>query len=414
MNFNPFIPNEIIEKLNDDIKNEINNWNKLDAIYIKFINVPYEIENFIYRQVAKYGLIPININYTDCIYHTTESSDSANQMVLPDSTSVTLSPVISKYETIIFSTDESLISIEYGNDKYTLPMNLIYEFPNTLAQLIENVIKNNITYENLTDTKDNDNILKTIVIDKKTGSSFITQFIGIPYFIQNDKLELLQGKVIYNAKTNYVEAVNIDLLEKELQKNGVVAITSDSVVTKEYIYNLKTKSLTKFQAPIVSIWDNYVLYSDGSISDLSFTWNTKISNSPLDYIFTENRICILDISGQVVIMNQKTRRILFSKTFEGAYSLSLDKDNSFIVKTTNGCYKISDDKDVNLIEKGANETYEESSKFNIFYPSLLDIFHTPFGFFYKGNFIGNEISGFYIKDKTAHVITEVGTWKIKF
>lgn len=413
MNFNPFIPNEIIEKLNDDIKNDVINWNKLDVVYLKFINVPYEIENFIYRQIAKYGLVPINIDYTDCTYHTIDSSDSSNNMVSSDSTSVILSPMISKCEPIIFSTDDSFILIEYGNDEYALPMNLVYEFPNTLAQLIESIIKNDIIYENLADAK-NDNILKTIVVDQKTGSSFLTQFIGITYFIQNDKLELLQGKVIYSAKTNNVEAVNIDLLEKELQKNDVVAITSDSVVTKEYIYNLKTKSLTKFQAPIVSIWDNYVLYSDGSISDLSFTWNTKISNSPLDYIFTENRICILDISGQVVIMNQKTRRILFSKTFEGAYSLSLDKDNSFIVKTTNGCYKISSDKDVNLIAKGANETYEESSKFNIFYPSLLDIFHTPFGFFYKGNFIGNEISGFYIKDKTAHVITEVGTWKIKF
>ncbi len=411
MTFNPLIPNEIIEKLSDDIKNEIINWNKLDVIYLKFINVPYEIENFIYRQVAKYGLIPINIS-TDCIYHTTESSESSNQMVSSDSTSVLFSPVISKYKTIIFSADDSFISIEYDNNRYTLPMNLIYEFPNTLAQLIENIIKNNSTYENLNDVKNNDNILKTIIIDQKTGSSFLTQFIGITYFIQNDNLELLQGKVIYNAKTNNVETVDIDLLEKALKKNDVIAITSDNVITKEYIYNLKKKSLTKFQAPIVSIWNNYVLYSDGSISDLSFTWNARISNSPLDYIFTENRICILDISGQVVIMNQKTRRILFSKTFEGAYSISLDKDNSFIVKTTNGYYKISNDKDVNLIAKTANETYENSSKFNIFYPSLLDIFDTPFGFFHKGNFIGNEIYGLFIKDKTAYVITEVGTWKI--
>ncbi|MEN3042459.1 MAG: hypothetical protein ABDH59_04050, partial [Fervidobacterium sp.] len=263
---------------------------------------------------------------------------------------------------IIFESTDDYLNIAFKENEYTIPKGALDEPSNMMKILSE--IFGDFGKSPVNDTKE----IKSIIYNKKINKAYLSKFIGEPYIVLYD---------------------NIDF-ENDQRSLDSIDLKNDK---------------------IIFVWDNYVLYADGSISDLSFTWKMKVSNTPLDYIFSGNRLFLLDVTGQLVVLNLKTRRFVFSKTFEGSYTIKLEPNNVLNVYSTNGRYIVINEKETKFDSKQVEEQ-RTKSMFPIVYPSILNLYVTPFGYFYEDIFIGQQIKFTYIKDKIAYVVTEVGTWKI--
>lgn len=261
---------------------------------------------------------------------------------------------------IKFEDYDDYLNIYFKNKDYTIPKNIILSEPCNIANLL------NLTLSDLNAEATETKALQSIIYSVSSNKIYTTEFLGMPYVVLYDKIDF------------------------EIAKNAPVIKDEKALF----------------------LWDNYVIYTDGSISDLTFTWKMKLSNTPLDYIVSENRIYILDVTGQVIILNTKSRRTTFTKTFEGAYRIQLDHDGTLLVHTTRGQYTVINEKDVVYKDKRESSSSDNFENFAKFYPSIIDLHITPFGYFYNEIFLGEELKLSYIKNKTIYIVTEVGVWKI--
>jgi len=321
------------------IQNYIDKLNELPIIYIDFSDLPSELKNFISRQIAEFGILPVEMkNLND------QKNESESEIIY-----------------IKFQSHDKYLNVEFKEDIYTIPLDSILTEPSNISNLL-NLLLNDLRKNASDDIK-----LQSIICDKSANTVCLTKFLGTLCIFLYDKINF-EG----NELASFVPTLKDD--------------------------------------KVIFVWDNYIVYADGSISDLSNTWKMKISNIPLDYIVSENKIYVLDITGQIIILNTKSRRVTFTKTFEGAYMIKLDSSGSLSVHTTKGQYTIINEKDV--IYKEKTESLESSQSSVRFYPSIVDLHITPFGYFYNDIFLGEDMKFGYIKNKTFYLITEVGIWKI--
>jgi len=327
----------LLSSTDTTIQNYIDKLNELPIIYIDFSNLPIEFKNFISRQIAKFGILPVEFENLD------KQEDGSESVSI-------------KFE--IYNED---LNIKFKEDIYILPLDVVLTEPNNIANLLS------LLLSNLRKSTSEDLKLWSFIYSNSPDKVYLTVFLGTPYVFLHDKISF-EGTEL----PSFVNALKDD--------------------------------------KVIFVWDNYVVYADGSISDLSNTWKMNISNTPLDYVITENRIYILDVTGQLIILNTKSRRPTFTKAFEGAYMLKLESNGLLSVLTTKGHYMIINEKDVIYKEKAEGL---ESRKSSVrFYPSITDLRITPFGYFYNDIFIGEDMKFSYIKNKILYLITEVGVWKI--
>lgn len=298
-----------------------------------------ELKNYIMRQIASFGILPI------------ELSGLGNQELELDNSNMTL---------MKFEKSTGYLNIYFNNELYTIPLAAVLTEPNNIKNLLYLLLDDS----SITSKSNFD--LKSLVYSKVSDKVYLTNFLGTLLVFLYDKIDF------ENEIANFIT------------------------------YSKDDK--------VIFIWDNYVFYADGSISDLSFTWKMKLSNTPLDYLISENRIYILDVTGQLVILNTRTRRISFTKLFEGAYMIKLEPNGLLLIYTSNGIYKIVNEKDVVYEEKDENLFYSNIK--SVLYPSITKLNITPFGYFYKDTYIGSELKFMYIKNNVLFIITEVGLWKV--
>ncbi|MGC8820532.1 MAG: hypothetical protein ACP5PP_05465 [Fervidobacterium sp.] len=388
----------IVENFPIELKSTVENWEDLPILYVSFQNVPSIVRNYIFRQVAISGILPVDLS----LVTTTATTIDA---LKKDETIETLEPGENQLKIEFLDNEESLI-LRTPDNEYELPYKTIYDNPFVLSQLINSILSQKS--ETLGERKTGTKSLKTLYISENREPFLLRTFIGDYYFKENDTISLDDTIAVFNG--NHVDLIKAGFFEENISNDIVLYYSDGDIISKEYAYKARTKNRIVFQFPVITIWDDYVVFSDGSLSDVSLTWKMKVCNTPLDVLVVNNKIYFLDITSQVVIVNAKTRRIVFSQTLEGAFSIDLSGD-VLVVNTLKGKYEIQNDKDIRFIQ---TETTNGGENFSvIFYPSTSKVISTPFGFFYDKIFLGENVYGFWIKNGMLYLITEVGTWKIK-
>ncbi|MFN4245940.1 MAG: hypothetical protein ACK4F9_07350 [Brevinematia bacterium] len=407
-----------------------------EQILIKFSNFSKSdlpIKNFIKQKVAEKGFVPIDLDEIREIFLNNEDPEfSRNTLedIIKDQekngTVLKFSLTKVKDQSFGFSED-FLLDISYNNTEYQISFDHFILIPENLEKIISAVLqevsKINLKSENSEKInreireKKSDRI-KSLVYDKALKKLYLTRYLGQFFLLLDDRIQFIDGILMYDGR---IFSAEFQTDFKDLDVTKEIFLTRDFKFSFESAQNLKTKALITFSAPIIFLWDNYIILSDGNIGDLTLTWWLKISNTPIDYIVSDNKIYLLDITNNLYIVNLKTRRTILQIFCENAYMIKLEydsteKNNVLWVYGYDKIFKLSSDKELSTINiEKTSDRYNDDGRAisTIFYPSILKITVSPFGYFYEDLHLGSKVYHTYIRELYAYIITDVGTWRIK-
>lgn len=253
---------------------------------------------------------------------------------------------------------------------------------------------------------------ETVVYDPKSGKLYVTVPTGVPLIVVPDYMNFIPATVtmdgsFYKDKVLYVsEKIQYQVDSLPLLYTGY------SILTDNYILNLRTgKKDTISSVPIFG-WDKYIIYADGSVGDISLTWKLKVSNTPLDFLIVENVLYLLDVTKNVYVVNLKTRKVTFAGNFEDAICFDYDEHSAnTILRTLKGNYFLSENGliKVDRTEGGFKNDFSTKS----LYPCLTNIKDFGFGLFYEDVYLGNSILFMFISKGVLNIVTDVGTWQVE-
>lgn len=403
-------------------------------VFIKFSNFSKSdlpIKNFIKQKVAEKGFVPIDLDEVREIFLSTENIQLSKNRIEDIINDQERNEAIVNFSLIkvkdhSYDLSENFLAISYNNTEYKISFDHFILMPENLEKIISTVLQEvleiNSEFQNSDKTnaeireKKNEGI-KSLVYDKALKKLYLTRYLGQFFLILDDKIQFIDGILKYDGRIFSTQS-QIDF--KDLDVTKEILLTKDFKFSFESAQSLKTRALITFSAPIIFLWDNYIILSDGNIGDLTLTWWLKIANTPIDYIVTDNKIYLLDITSNLYIVNLKTRRTILQTFCENAYMLKLEydsaeKNNVLYVYSYDKIFKISNDKELSTIniERTTDRYDDERTISTIFYPSILKITVSPFGYFHGDLHLGSKVYQTYIKQQYAYIITDVGTWRIK-
>lgn len=392
------------------LENYIKELNSYEQIFVKFSNFSKNempLKNFILRKLAEEKVVPVDIDHSEG----------------------TLNDLLNSSENILnFSITDFFLNASFKNSSYAIHLKDFVTAPENLEKILAAIFQEISSFSSLDETntlktesaKSPKKTIKSLLNDTNSGKIHLVKYLGEPYIKLNSNIEFIDGRLLYDGRLipvefdilNGKESLKVSDSSQQMEN---LAITKDFIISSEAAQNLKTKASIKFSSSILMLWDNYIILSDGNIGDLTLSWWLKVSNTPLDYIILDNKLYILDISGNLFIVNLKTRRTIFNTSFEGAYMFKIDvsSNKTLHVYSPGKIYYIMNEKDIFVKDTENDSQYSRTIFTTSYYPSILSISVSPFGYFYENLYLGDIIYQVYIKDKSAYIITDVGTWKIK-
>lgn len=368
-------------------------------LYISFDNVPQELKFVINRTVAKSGYFPGDL-----------SIDNIKNSITRDATSSAITEASSTTQQIetstgtsnilkVFCTEDNL-TISFNDKDYSISLHDIN------IENIEKVIENIL--EHSSSTLNEHTALKTLVFNPSKNSLAISSDFGIPLLVLNGKTEFVNTYMTFNGNSYEKDTV------AEISKIPFGTF-GNYIITNYEVINTLTNKVVYNQSPIICIWDKYLLYADGNLSDTTLTWKFKVSNAPLDYIIDNDRLYLIDVTNNFYVLNLRTRKILYSEQIEGMISFSIQQ-KQVIIQTTSGNYKVNIDSAQRVSLEEEKTKTEPLSKYtsiinnSILYPSFTKVNKNTFGFFSSGTFLGEKIVHLFVKGSKIYLVTEVGTW----
>ena len=359
----------------------------MPLLHIFFDNVPQELQFVINRNVAKFGYFPSRLSVEDIEKHATESATSSTA----SETSIVLR---------VFCAEDHLTLSCNGKDYSIASRDINSE---NIERMVENVLEPSTNTLN-----ERTHILRTLVFSPQKNTLTISTCFGVPLLILNPNIEFLNAYMTFDGSL-YEKDAMAELSKIPFGTFGNYVIANNEVI------NVITKKIVYNASPIICIWDKYVLYADGNLSDTTLTWKFKAANAPIDYIIDSDRLYLFDVTNGFYVINLKTRKILYSEQLEGVTSFSTQQ-GQIVIQTTSGDYKVNIDSAQKVsLEKQEIKT-ESSNKYTspidnlILYPSITKVGRNAFGFFRSGTFLGEKIVHLFVKGSKMYVITEVGTW----
>ncbi|WP_448379210.1 hypothetical protein [Fervidobacterium sp.] len=253
---------------------------------------------------------------------------------------------------------------------------------------------------------------KTVVYDPKSSKLYVTVPTGVPLIVVPNYMNFIPATVtmdgsFYKDKVLYVsEKIQYQVDSLPLLYTGY------SILTDNYILNLRTGRKEVIPSVPIFGWDRYIIYADGSISDVSLTWKLKVSNAPLDFLLVENMLYLLDVTKNVYVVNLKTRKVIFAGTFEEAICFDYDEHRATVIlRALKENYVLS----VNgSIKVDRTESFFKNDFPNKrLYPIFTNVKDFGFGFFYEGVYLGNSIFFMFISKGVLNIVTDVGTWQVE-
>ena len=366
----------------------------MPLLHIFFENVPEELQFVINRSVAKLGYFPSNLSAEDITKQTTESATSSAMSEISD-TPVDLSTVLR-----VFCAEDHLTLSCNGKDYSIASRDINSE---NIERMVENILEPSTNTLN-----ERTHILRTLVFSPPTNTLIISTGFGVPLLILNGNIEFLNAYMTFDGKLYEKDAM------AELSKIPFGTF-GNYVITNYEVINMLTKKIVYNASPIICIWDKYVLYADGNLSDTTLTWKFKAANAPIDYIIDDDRLYLVDVTNGFYVINLKTRRVLYFEQLEGIVSLSTQQ-GQIVIQTTSGNYKVNIDSTQRIsLEKQEIKTELLNNHTSIIdsvvlYPSITKVNRNAFGFFRSGTFLGEKIVHLFVRGSKMYVITEVGTW----
>uniref|UniRef100_A0A7V4NFM9 Uncharacterized protein n=1 Tax=Fervidobacterium pennivorans TaxID=93466 RepID=A0A7V4NFM9_FERPE len=251
---------------------------------------------------------------------------------------------------------------------------------------------------------------ETVVYDPKFGKLYVTVPTGVPLIVVPNYMNFIPATVtmdgsLYKDKVLYVsEKIQYQVDSLPLLYTGY------SILTDNYILNLRTGRKEVISSVPIFGWDKYIIYADGSISDVSLTWKLKVSNAPLDFLLVENMLYLLDVTKNVYVVNLKTRKVIFAGTFEEAICFNYDEHRATVIlKSLKENYVLSVNGSIKVDRTGNFF----KNDFKRLYPIFTNIKDFGFGFFYDDVYLGNSIFYMFVSKGVLNVVTDVGTWQVE-
>jgi len=386
--------------MNEDILKVIDEWSNRHPIGITYSSVSEEAQFVINRSISELGYFPIQFEDARC----------DTSLSLSESTKATTSTDTFDILEVSFSGEYLVLSYN-GREHSISPNNIDSENLRKVMESILDTPKGNLQGEQTNAAHD----ARTLIFNPTTKSIKIATGFNVPLLILKSGIEFLNGYLTFNG----------ELYEASNASNPSIPFGSfgNYIISRNEVINTRTNKVSYNTSPIICIWDKYIIYADGSLSDTTLTWKSKISNTPLDYVIEDDKLYILDLTSYFYIVNLKTRKTLYSEHFEGATSISVD-EGLIAIETPHGTYKISgngsqktfsakhslQNNTDNEIDASISASREMKIISEPFYPTIAGITKNIFGFFSSEHFLGERVLHFFIKGSKIYILTDVGTW----
>ncbi|MFN4267515.1 MAG: hypothetical protein ACK4EZ_01635 [Fervidobacterium pennivorans] len=392
------------ESLDAEVLSVIKKWMERPQIVVFEKNIAPHLSLFITKELTKAGFFATNIISNNVF------DDETKLELISTTTSVDVSNVVS---------GELLkISVESTGDTISLTTRagkIVFESEEDFKSGFLKYFSTNTSFDHTTTgLSENTPDLgpETLVYDSKSHKLYITVPTGIPLIVVPEYINFVPAVVTMDG--SFYKNKVLYMSEKiQYQVDSLPFLyTGYSILTENYILNLRTGKKEAVSSVPIFGWDKYIIYADGSVGDLSLTWKLKVSNTPLDFLMVENMLYLLDVTKNVYAVNLKTRKVIFAGTFEDAICFDYDEHSATVIlRALKENYVLS----VNgSIKVDRTESFFKNDFPNKrLYPTFTNVKDFGFGFFYEGVYLGNSIFFMFISKGVLNIVTDVGTWQVK-
>jgi len=392
------------ESIDAEVLSVIKKWMERPQIVVFEKNIAPHLSIFIAKELSKAGFFATNVILNSEL-------DSEIELELA-STSASI-------DVSNFATRELLkISVESIGDTISLTTNastIVFKSEEEFLSGFLEYITTSFSFVRI-ETGSNEDTRdfypETVVYDPKSSKLYVTVPTGVPLIVVPNYMNYIPATVtmdgsFYRDKVLYVsEKIQYQVDSLPLLYTGY------SILTDNYILNLRTGRKEVILSVPIFGWDKYIIYADGSISDVSLTSKLKVSNTPLDFLLVENMLYLLDVTKNVYVVNLKTRKVIFAGNFEEAVCFDYDERRATVIlKSLKENYVLS----VNgSIKVDRTESFFKNDFPNKrLYPIFTNIKDFGFGFFYDDIYLGNSIFYMFISKGVLNIVTDVGTWQVE-
>ncbi|WP_143608999.1 hypothetical protein [Thermosipho affectus] len=227
---------------------------------------------------------------------------------------------------------DNFLSLSYSLDDLFQSLDKVFEK--------KNIPKKSIAFDPI---KENfyivENVFKPFVIKHmenmykvKVGSEiryikegFYDFYGNVVYIGKDTKIENVQsfvsgiylfGSFVYDGRKLILGKKSIDFPELP------IFASEKRIISQHYWYE---KILEKNKVSVLDVFNNFALYSDGSLSDLERTWKYKFSDVPFDWFVSGNLLALAFVNGDVVVFDLSKRRVLYKEKFKKLYGVGYGK-----------------------------------------------------------------------------------------
>ncbi len=222
----------------------------------------------------------------------------------------------------------------------------------------------------------------------------------------------LKSILISNSEVHIVQNLGRPIFfldsDTSFSQDGSERFYSSRTVEVYKNYYVKEKTF-EFKSSLLTRLDNFLLFTDGSISDVNLTWNLRIGNAPLDFLIWKNRFYFLDIAGVLTVVDLRTRNTLLKKIYPGVNRIAIQNNSVYLFRKFDAI--ILDEKNSERIEKNIELNEYQN---HLVYPSFMGIYKIDDYYITdRGIPLGKELKNFFVETNNLVVVTEVGRWNIK-
>ncbi|WP_237697458.1 hypothetical protein [Thermosipho africanus] len=217
------------------------------------------------------------------------------------------------------------------------------------------------------------------------------------------------GDYYYDGKQVIGKSFNIDFPEIPLY------VDKGIVISRNFWY--ENGILQQNKIPVLDVFNGFVLYSDGSISDIHKLWRYEFDSVPFDWYYKDGIVSFAFLNGNVVLFDLTKRRKLFEGKYKKVLGVGFLKDALYI-RTMDKIVKL--DTRTGRILESYNENRDfilinDSIKFVdgiVLRPRYKNVWFDGIDYYFEDL----KINGF--KEVIAgnnyyYIILENGTWRIK-
>lgn len=366
-----------------EIQKVMERWEQYRTVVLVQRDIPTNVSVYITKKLVSLGIVPIIVDENSSKTDLCEASECESEFFY------------------LFN-DNNLITLSVGEKKISFDY-LSQDAEQTLGVFIKSIfeVREGSTFYD---------VPETLVYDSEKRMVSLGRSSGIPLIIVENGVEFLPSYItidgsLYNQKLlQTVDGREYHLDDLPLLYNGF------SILTKDYVLNLRDgKRQPSFGQPIFA-WDNILIYADGQISDSSLNWKMKVSNTPVDFIYNDNNLYILDITNNLYLINLRTRKVNRLGFIESTGRL-FNINGEILLVTAVEVFRLTEN---GILKVDNFSTYHKQMYTSDYvYPTVCNLQFYKSGYFYGNTFLGNNILFAYISKDILTILTDVGTWKIK-